>query len=85
MHYRRSKAMIILFLIGMLLFFTSDFELIDNEGRRFPVKRYKVNDCRFKVYNMAKLSTNCNFSKIVDKSLNKTMDFTSGNYKKGVK
>lgn len=63
----------------------SDFELIDNEGRRFPVKRYKVNDCRFKVYNMAKLSTNCNYSKIVDKSLNKTMDFTSGNYKKGVK
>ena len=31
MHYKRSKAIIILFLVGMILFFTSDFELIDIE------------------------------------------------------
>lgn len=31
MNYKRSKAMLILFLVGLILFFTSDFELIDIE------------------------------------------------------
>lgn len=61
------------------------FELIDNEGRAFPVKRYKVSDCRFKVYNMAILNENNKFNKIVDKSLKLSNLKTSGNYKKGVK
>lgn len=63
----------------------NDFELVDNEGRRFPVKRYKVSDCRFKVYNMANVKFNSKFNKIVDKSLKFTDFVTVGNYKKGVK
>ncbi len=61
------------------------FELIDTDGRVFPVKRYKISDCRFKVYNMATLSINDKFNKIVDNSLNHPRFTTSGNYKKGVK
>ncbi len=61
------------------------FELVDNEGRVFPVKRYKTTDCRFKVYNMANIKTDCKFNKIVDKSIKYTKQITFGNYKKGVK
>ncbi len=63
----------------------NSFELIDNEGRVFPVKRYKVSDCRFKVYNMANIVSVDGFNKIVDKSLKFTKFVTSGNIKKGVK
>ncbi len=61
------------------------FELVDKDGRVFPVKHYKTSGCRFKVYNMATLLPNDKFNKIVDNSLDFPKFTTSGNYKKGVK
>ena len=63
----------------------NDFELVDNSGRVFPVKRYKVSDCRFKVYNMAKLKEVKGFLTITDLTLKNEMSVTQGNLIKGVK
>ncbi len=63
----------------------NDFELIDKSGRVFPVKRYRVSDCRFKVYNMAKLKEVNGFLTITDLTLKNEMSVTQGNLIKGVK
>ncbi len=61
------------------------FELIDYENRRFFVKRYIISECRFKVFNLARLN-NYNFNnKIIDLTLDLPDKSTSGNYVKGVK
>ena len=62
-----------------------DFELVDSENRVFPVKRYKLSECRFKVYNMAKLKEVKNYSTITDLSLNVNLGATQGNLVKGIK
>ncbi len=63
----------------------NDFKLVDKEGRIFIVKRYKVSECRFKVYNMAKLKQNYNFNQIEDLTVSGIDGYTQGNYIKGIK
>lgn len=63
----------------------NDFELVDSENRVFPVKRYKLSECRFKVYNMAKLKEVINYSTITDLSLKVNLGATQGNLAKGIK
>ena len=63
----------------------NDFELVDSENRVFPVKRYKLSECRFKVYNMAKLKEVKNYSTITDLSLKVNLGATQGNLVKGIK
>ncbi len=63
----------------------NNFELIDKDGRVFIVKRYKLNDCRFKVYNMAKLKIIDNVNVIKDLTVYGINDVTQGNYARGVK
>lgn len=62
-----------------------DFELVDSSGRVFPVKRYKLSDCRFKIYNMAKIKSVNGFSTITDLTVKKDLTNTQGNLIKGVK
>lgn len=62
-----------------------NFELVDSEGRTFKVKRYKTTDCRFKVYNSAKIKKQINVNTITDLSILNINDYTNGNYIKGVK
>lgn len=64
----------------------NEFILKDENNRNFSVKRYKISECRFKVYNMAKLNYNFkNHNVICDYSLNLPLISTKGNYEKGVK
>ena len=62
-----------------------NIELCDYENRKFPVKRYKISECRFKVYNNARLIEVKNANKIVDLSKELPKNVTNGNYQKGVK
>lgn len=63
----------------------NDFKLIDNDNRTFVVKRYKISECRFKVYNMAKLKRVSEYNQIADLTVEGIKDITQGNYVKGVK
>ena len=63
----------------------SDFELVDTENRVFPVKRYRLSDCRFKVYNMAKLKDVKGYCAITDLTLKVDLTTTQGNLLKGIK
>ncbi len=63
----------------------NDFELIDKDGRVFIVKRYKISQCYFKVYNVAKLRPNTKYNQIEDLSVLKISEYTQGNYIKGIK
>ena len=63
----------------------NDFELIDKENRVFKVKRYKISECRFKVYNLANLKPSDKYNKIIDLSVEGIINYTQGNYIKGVK
>ena len=63
-----------------------DFTLVDRENRRFKVKKYKISECRFKVYNNALLKGSREFNEIIDNYLiNDNLIETFGNYKKGIK
>lgn len=62
----------------------SDFVLKDEANREFTVKRYKISDCRFKVYNCAKIANVNNFNTINDDLVNITAQ-TKGNYIKGIR
>lgn len=63
----------------------NEFTLKDAENREFMLKRYKTTECRFKVYNMAKLDFDKNYNKIYDLSVKLPEKTTNGNYLKGVK
>ena len=63
----------------------NDFKLIDKDNRTFVVKRYKISECRFKVYNMAKLKRVSECNQIADLTVEGIKDITQGNYVKGVK
>ena len=62
-----------------------NFELVDGEGRTFKVKRYKTSECRFKVYNSAKVKKQMDLNTITDLTVSNIFDYTNGNYIKGVK
>ncbi|MBR3804522.1 MAG: U32 family peptidase [Clostridia bacterium] len=63
-----------------------DFTLVDRDNRRFAVKKYKISECRFKVYNNALLKGSREFNEIIDNYLlNDNLIETFGNYKKGIK
>ena len=58
---------------------------MDTENRVFPVKRYRLSDCRFKVYNMAKLKDVKGYCIITDLTLKVDLTTTQGNLLKGIK
>lgn len=46
------------------------YTLIDSEGRKFPLRRYKTSECRFEVYNCADLVTEgCDAGRLIDCTL----------------
>lgn len=63
----------------------NEFTLKDKENRKFVVKKYKISECRFKVYNMAKILASVNNNKIVDLSVSLPNLTTAGNFNKGVR
>ncbi len=63
---------------------SDNFTLIDEENRQFNVIRYKISECRFKIFNNAKLNLNLNFNVLVDNRVNPEL-ITKGNYFKGIK
>ncbi|MBQ3235751.1 MAG: U32 family peptidase [Clostridia bacterium] len=63
----------------------ADFTLVDTANRRFKVRRYKLSECRFKVYNNAKLINLSGAHKVVDLTIDLPSIETSGNLKKGIK
>ena len=62
-----------------------NFELVDEGDRRFTVKKYKISECRFKVYNNAVLKSGDINLNIVDNSIKLPTNLTNGNYLKGIK
>ncbi|MBO5850947.1 MAG: DUF3656 domain-containing protein [Clostridia bacterium] len=62
--------------------------LKDTQNRRFILERYKINDCRFRLYNCHNvLVKNDGYSTITDAKIDKNYEsnvFTSGNLQKGV-
>lgn len=62
----------------------NNFKLVDEENRQFDVIRYKISECRFKVFNNACLNLKHNHSNIVDARIT-TNQLTKGNYVKGIK
>ncbi len=62
-----------------------DFTLVDEGDRRFPVKKYILSECRFKVYNNACLKQVFGCYDLVDMSIELPNITTNGNYIKGIK
>jgi putative protease len=65
------------------------YELTDENGRKFPLKRYKVDDfCRFEIYNCASLVAQNNFTgALIDCTIEKDVQKIIDNYndEKGLK
>lgn len=61
-----------------------NFELVDEDSRRFPVIKYKLSECRFKVFNNAKLNYNYSGNQITDNRASLSL-ITKGNLQKGIK
>ena len=56
------------------------YTLTDENGRKFPLRRYKISECRFELYNCAKLShCNCLAGNLTDN----TIEYQSENYTSG--
>lgn len=54
------------------------YTLTDENGRKFPLRRYKMSDCVFELYNCADLTDcNCKAGKLVDETV------ASGNFTRG--
>lgn len=62
------------------------YTLTDENGRKFPLRRYKITECRFELYNCAKLS-HCNSlaGNLTDNTItNISESFTSGHSINGI-
>ncbi len=54
------------------------YTLTDENGRKFPLRRYRISDCAFELYNCADLNgCNCKAGKLVDETV------ASGNFTRG--
>ena len=61
------------------------YTLTDENGRKFPLRRYKITDCRFELYNCAKLSPcDCVAGKLTDNTKIACESFTSGHSINGI-
>ena len=61
------------------------YTLTDEDGRKFPLRRYKITDCRFELYNCAKLThCNCLAGNLTDKTNIACESFTSGHSVNGI-
>ena len=63
---------------------SNEFMLVDEENREFFVQRYKISECRFKIFNNAKLNNNYLGNVLVDNRVNPKL-ITNGNFNKGIK
>ena len=52
----------------------SRYVLTDENGRKFPLRRYKTDECRFEVFNCANLVTSLRNGVIVDCTLEEDVD-----------
>ena len=62
------------------------YTLTDEDGRKFPLRRYRVNECRFELYNCARLA-HCNSlaGNLTDKTITSPCEsFTSGHSINGI-
>ena len=46
-----------------------NYVLTDENGRKFPLRRYRTSECRFELYNCANLAATCETGAIVDCTL----------------
>lgn len=61
------------------------YTLTDENGRKFPLRRYKITDCRFELYNCAKLShCNCMAGSLTDNTNIICDGITSGHSVNGI-
>ena len=62
------------------------YTLTDENGRKFPLRRYKITDCRFEIYNCAKLShSECFAGNLIDNTFIGVCDsFTGGHSVNGI-
>ena len=62
------------------------YTLTDENGRKFPLRRYKISDCRFELYNCAKLShCECLAGNLTDNTFIGSCDgFTNGHSVNGI-
>ena len=61
------------------------YTLTDENGRKFPLRRYKVTDCKFELYNCAKLSECDSLAgKLADNTPIECDSFTSGHSVNGI-
>ena len=61
------------------------YSLTDENGRKFPLRRYEISDCRFELYNCAKLS-HCESlaGRLSDNTSIESVGFTSGHSVNGI-
>ena len=61
------------------------YTLTDENGRKFPLRRYKITDCAFELYNCAQLSS-CNAlaGKLIDNTIRPSDSFTRGHSINGI-
>ena len=61
------------------------YTLTDEDGRKFPLRRYKISDCRFELYNCAKLSRcECLAGNLTDNTNIACESYTSGHSVNGI-
>ena len=61
------------------------YTLTDEDGRKFPLRRYKITECRFELYNCAKLShCECLAGKLIDNTSVACEGFTTGHSVNGI-
>lgn len=54
------------------------YTLTDGDGRRFPLRRYRMGDCRFEVYNCAPLAAEVGANALIDRSVTVNSSPTRG-------
>lgn len=63
----------------------SEYTLTDENGRKFPLKRYKTSECRFEVYNCASLLPfKSNAGRLCDNTVKPDGNFTKGHSVVGI-
>ena len=61
------------------------YTLTDEDGRKFPLRRYKITECRFELYNCAKLShCDCLAGNLTDNTDIACESFTGGHSVNGI-
>lgn len=61
------------------------YTLTDENGRKFPLRRYSATGCRFELYNCAQISDcNCSAGRLIDDTIESNGVFTRGHSVNGI-